>query len=46
MGWDEYENGELLTAAEGAAFNAFLSVDKHIEDEQNLSALPAGDYSR
>jgi hypothetical protein len=30
------ENGELLTAAEAAGFEAFLTVDQGIEYEQNL----------
>jgi hypothetical protein len=40
MRWDTLENGDLLSAAAGARFDAFLSVDKNIEHEQNLSTLP------
>jgi hypothetical protein len=40
MGWEEFENGLLLKAAADAGFAAFISIDKKIEHEQNLKALP------
>ncbi len=30
-GWDALRNGELLAAAEGAAFDLFVTTDKNIE---------------
>jgi hypothetical protein len=39
-GWDKLENGALLKAAADAGFEAFLRVDKKLEHEQNLGALP------
>ena len=40
MGWEKLGIGALLKAAGGAAFEAFLSIDKNIEYEQNLRSLP------
>lgn len=40
MGWEALANGILLMAAAGAGFEAFVSVDKNIEHEQNLMTLP------
>src|SRR5205823_4141958 len=40
MAWDELENGELLQAAANGNFGAFVSIDKNLEHEQNLSRLP------
>lgn len=36
-GWDELQNGELLRAAEEAGFELFLTPDKNIRYQQNLS---------
>ena len=36
-GWDRLRNGELLTAAEGAGFNVFLTTDKNLRYQQNLT---------
>jgi hypothetical protein len=36
-GWDTLKNGELLTAAEQAGFDALLTTDKNIRYQQNLS---------
>lgn len=36
MGLAGKRNGELLTLAEGAGFEVFLTIDKGIEYEQNL----------
>jgi hypothetical protein len=40
MGWEAYQNGSLLKAAAQAGFEAFLSIDKKLEYEQNLRTLP------
>lgn len=40
MGWDRLANGELLRASAGAGFEAFLSIDKNIQHQQNLDDLP------
>src|SRR6266403_450351 len=37
QGWDTLANGELLTAAEAAGFHLFLTTDKNIRYQQNLS---------
>lgn len=39
LGWDRLRNGELLRVA-ASQFDAFLTVDKNIKHEQNLSTLP------
>lgn len=36
-GWDTLKNGQLLTAAEQAGFDALLTTDKNIRYQQNLS---------
>jgi hypothetical protein len=36
LGWDTLGNGELLKAAEGAAFEILLTTDKNIRFQQNL----------
>lgn len=38
-GWAGIKNGTLLTLA-AAKFDAFLTTDRNIEFQQNLSALP------
>ena len=40
MRWERLSNGALLKSASDAGFEAFLSVDKNIEYEQNLTTLP------
>ena len=40
MGWDRLANGGLLAAAAKGGFDAFLTVDKNLRSEQNLSKLP------
>jgi len=35
--WDTLSNGELLRAAEAAAFETFLTTDKNIRYQQNLA---------
>jgi hypothetical protein len=37
LGWDTLSNGELLKAAEEAAFEVFLTTDKNIRFQQNLA---------
>src|SRR5579864_2767804 len=37
LGWDILGNGELLTAAEKAGFEVFLTTDKNIRYQQNLA---------
>ena len=37
QGWDKLKNGELLVAAEHAAFALFLTTDKNIRYQQNLT---------
>ena len=37
MGWDRLSNGVLLTAAEQAGFDLFLTTDKNIRYQQNLT---------
>ena len=37
LGWDTLGNGELLDAAEKAAFEIFLTTDKNIRYQQNLA---------
>lgn len=39
MGWSGIKNGELLRLA-AADFDAFITVDKNLQYQQNLSTLP------
>ena len=39
MGWSGIKNGELLRLA-AAEFDAFITVDKNLPHQQNLSTLP------
>jgi hypothetical protein len=39
MGWSGVSNGELLTLAANG-FDAFITVDKSMAFQQNLSTLP------
>lgn len=36
-GWDSISNGELLTVAEAAGFEALLTTDKNLRYQQNLA---------
>ena len=36
-GWDSLKNGELLDAAEAAGFDVFLTTDRNIRYQQNLT---------
>ena len=40
-GWSGIENGQLLTLA-AAEFAVFLTVDKNLQDQQNLKAFNLG----
>ena len=35
--WDRLSNGELLTAAEHAGFEVFVTTDKNLQYQQNLA---------
>lgn len=37
QGWSTLENGELLSAAESAKFEVFVTTDKNLRYQQNLS---------
>jgi hypothetical protein len=37
QGWDTLRNGELLDAAEAAGFEVFLTTDRNIRYQQNLT---------
>jgi len=37
LGWDTLNNGELLSVAEEAHFEIFLTTDKNIRYQQNLA---------
>ena len=36
QGWSTLENGELLSAAEAAEFEVFITTDKNLRYQQNL----------
>lgn len=36
-GWEELENGELLTTAEAAGFEVLVTTDRNIRYQQNLT---------
>lgn len=38
QGWAALRNGELLAAAEAAGFDMFVTIDKNLRYQQNLSA--------
>jgi hypothetical protein len=37
-GWEELENGELLTEAESAGFEVLVTTDKNLRYQQNLTS--------
>ena len=37
LGWSTLENGELLSAAENAGFELFVTTDRNLQYQQNLS---------
>jgi len=36
-GWDTFSNGDLLAAAEAAGFDVFVTADKNMRYQQNLT---------
>ncbi|MBM2839604.1 MAG: hypothetical protein HW412_132 [Bacteroidetes bacterium] len=40
MGWNGKKNGELLTLLNSYGFDMFVTMDKNIRHQQNLSRLP------
>jgi hypothetical protein len=36
-GWSRLANGDLLTAAEAASFDIFITTDQNLRQQQNLS---------
>jgi hypothetical protein len=36
-GWDTLKNGELLDAAEAAGFDVFVTTDRNLQHQQNLT---------
>jgi len=40
MGWSGIENGDLLTAAAEAGFDALITLDRGFEFQQNPATLP------
>jgi hypothetical protein len=36
-GWDTLKNGELLDAADAAGFDVFVTTDRNIRHQQNLT---------
>ena len=40
MGWSGVKNGQLLALAAASGFEAFITVDKNLPFQQNLSTLP------
>lgn len=39
MGWASKRNGDLLRAAVARGFEAFVTVDRKLQHQQNLAAL-------
>ncbi len=37
QGWDTFQNGDLLIAAEAAGFDVLVTTDKNIRYQQNLT---------
>lgn len=37
LGWSTLKNGELIAAAESAAFDVFVTTDRNLKYQQNLS---------
>ena len=40
MGWKGIQNGSLLTLASSDGFDAFITVDRNLQFQQNLTGLP------
>jgi len=43
QGWDTLSNGDLLEAAENAAFDVLLTTDTNLPHQQNLGGRKTGD---
>jgi len=41
-GWEELENGELLTVAEAAGFDVIVTTDRNLRYQQNLAGSKIG----
>lgn len=41
-GWDELENGDLLSAVEGDGFQVLLTADKSMKNEQRFAGRSIG----
>lgn len=41
-GWAGAKNGELLRRAAAAGFEAFVTMDRNLEHQQNIGRLPFG----
>jgi hypothetical protein len=39
MGWSGIKNGALLQRVQADTFEVFISVDRHIKNQQNLQGL-------
>ena len=39
MKWEQLRNGALISSAVEARFEVFVTIDKQIEDQQNLATL-------
>ena len=42
MGWASFSNGELLRLAAAAGFDAFVTVDRNLEYQQNIARAGLG----
>jgi len=42
LGWSNWRNGELLSAAEDRGFEIFVSTDQNLRYQQNLDARRVG----
>ena len=37
LGWSDFSNGDLISAAEKAGFDALVTTDRNLQYQQNLS---------
>jgi hypothetical protein len=40
LGWENLDNGDLLTAARAGGFEVMITVDKHMRDQQGELPIP------
>lgn len=40
LGWENLGNGDLLSAAQAGGFEAMITVDKHMRDQQGELPIP------